>query len=322
MLDQFGRNIDYMRISITEMCNLNCKYCMPSKKNNTAQEKALNYEEILRICNITSHLGIDKIRITGGEPLTRSGCFSFIKALRKLPLINTISLTTNGVLLNNYLDDICSSGINSINISVNTLKSSSYSEITGRNIFFTLNYDEVIDKLIKNGIKVKLNSVILESTMDEWEDIIAFADSKKIDVRFIELMPIGEGKRYMKIHSESVINTLRKKYPTLKTIRERRGSGPAQYYETDGLNCKIGVISAISHRFCATCNRVRLTSGGELKTCLAFRDGISIKKLIDEGKKDEEIEQIIEKTIFNKIKEHNFFVGNITENRRMHQIGG
>ncbi len=322
MKDQFGRNIDYMRISITDKCNLCCRYCMPENFNKKKQCNYLSYEEIIRICNIVSQLGIHKFKITGGEPLTRKGCVEFMRELKTLSFTEEVTLTTNGILLENNLEELCKGEIDAINISLDTLNLDFYRAITNK-------YDVVLSDLVKSIAilrerekRVKINTVILEHTLQEIEDLIRFSEKYGLDLRFIELMPVGILWEYKHIKSSVLLNKLKENHPSLHAIDEKRGNGPANYFEADDIDCKIGIIDAISNCFCENCNRIRLTSIGELKPCLANKEGINLKSLIDKGISDIELKGIIQKIIYKKPRAHKFNEGQINEIQRMNQIGG
>ncbi|MEG1448066.1 MAG: GTP 3',8-cyclase MoaA [Oscillospiraceae bacterium] len=327
MEDTFGRKIDYIRISVTDRCNLRCRYCMPNGMENIYTcDEIMSYEEILRICRNLVKLGISKFKITGGEPLARIGIDNFIAKLKAMEGVQQVTLTTNGVLLDKYLDAFKKAEIDGINISLDTLDAKKYEEITGFNAF-----DKVvgaIEKAYDLGIKVKINVVpVRQYNINEIAKLAAIAKDKNIQVRFIELMPIGFAKDLTPIKNEEILEIIEKEFGKSKEYHEKRlGNGPAHYYKFDGFKGKIGLISAVSHKFCSECNRIRLTSYGDLKLCLCYDYGVNLKDIMRKDNiSDSDLINIMEKEIVKKPKQHSFEhmeeEKNI-ENKKMFQIGG
>lgn len=325
MLDKFNRKIDYLRISVIDKCNLRCVYCMPEEGiESIPHEEILRYDEILRICNIVSELGIRKIKITGGEPLVRRDIVDLIRNIKNLDNIEQVTLTTNGILLYDMLDDLYDAGIDAINISLDTLKEDTFKKITRRD-----GLEKVlksIDKAYDLGIKVKINCLaIRDFNIDEIADIASFARDKNIDVRFIELMPIGYGKQFSEIPNDEILSILESRFGIFESVNEKRGNGPAKYYRNKNLKGCIGFISAISHEFCESCNRIRLTSSGFLKLCLHYNKGIDLKEPMRNGIDDEDLKVLIYNAILNKPKQHQFKHSEgeqDVELKNMVQIGG
>jgi cyclic pyranopterin phosphate synthase len=325
MLDKLNRKIDYLRISVIDRCNLRCVYCMPEEGlESIPHEEILTYEEILRICETVSQLGIKKIKITGGEPLVRKDIVNLIRDIKNLDKIEQVTLTTNGILLYDMLDDLYDAGIDAINISLDTLKEDNFKQITRRD-----GLEKVlmaIDKAYNLGIRVKINCLaIRDFNINELADIANFAKDREIDVRFIELMPIGFGKKYTQIDNDEILSILESNFGTFEPVTEKRGNGPAKYYKNKDMKGCIGFISAISHEFCETCNRVRLTSNGFLKLCLHYNKGIDLKAPIRSGISDEDLKVLIHDTIWNKPLSHKFGHTNgekDIEVKNMVQIGG
>ena len=325
MLDKFNRNIEYLRISVIDRCNLRCVYCMPEKGVEfIPHEEILTYDEILKICDVVSELGIKKIKITGGEPLVRKDIVNLIRDIKNLDKIEQVTLTTNGILLYDMLDDLYDAGIDAINISLDTLKSDNFKRITRKD-----GLEKVlksIDKAYDLGIRVKINFLAIKDfNIDEIADIASFAEDRDIDVRFIELMPIGFGQKYKEIQSDEILSILESRFGRFETVTEKRGNGPAKYYKNENLKGCIGFISAISHEFCESCNRIRLTSNGFLKLCLHYNKGIDLKDSIRSGISDEDLKILIHDTIWNKPLQHKF--GHTEgeqdiEVKNMVQIGG
>lgn len=325
MIDKLNRKIDYMRISVTDKCNLRCVYCMPEEGiENIPHEEILSYDEILRICRSISQIGIKKIKITGGEPLVRKDIIKLIRDIKSLEGIEQITMTTNGVLLYDMLDDLCSAGIDAINISLDTLDKSKFKMITRRD-----KYEDVIksiEKCIDLGVRVKINCLaIKEHNLDEIIDIAYLAKKYNIDVRFIELMPIGYGHKFTGISNENILHIIEENYGSFIRVNEERGNGPAVYYRNNEFKGCIGLISAITNEFCETCNRVRLTSNGFLKLCLHYNKGIDLKGPMRDGIDDVELKNMIYEAIRNKPLGHNFYHEDSLKDleiKNMVQIGG
>ncbi|MBU5336200.1 GTP 3',8-cyclase MoaA [Intestinibacter bartlettii] len=325
MLDKLNRNIDYLRISVIDRCNLRCVYCMPEEGiESIPHEEILTYDEILRICETVSELGIRKIKITGGEPLVRKDIVDLIKDIKNIEKIEQVTLTTNGILLYDMLDDLYTAGIDAINISLDTLNKEKFKKITRR-----VGLEKVlrsIDKAYKLGIRIKINCLaIRDFNIDELAEIANFAKDREIDVRFIELMPIGFGKKYTEIDNDEILSILESRFGVFETVTEKRGNGPAKYYRNENMKGCIGFISAISHEFCESCNRIRLTSNGFLKLCLHYNKGVDLKAPIRNGISDEDLKTLIHDTIWNKPLSHKFGHANGEQDievKNMVQIGG
>lgn len=325
MLDKLNRKIDYLRISVIDRCNLRCVYCMPEEGiESIPHDEILTYDEILRICEIVSELGIRKIKITGGEPLVRKDIVNLIRDIKNIDKIEQVTLTTNGILLHEMLDDLYDAGIDAINISLDTLNKDNFKKITRRDGLEKVLMS--IDKAYDLGIRVKINCLaIRDFNLREIVEIASFAKDREIDVRFIELMPIGFGKKYTQIDNDEILSILESRFGTFEIVTEKRGNGPAKYYRNQNMKGCIGFISAISHEFCESCNRIRLTSSGFLKLCLHYNKGIDLKGPIRNGISDEDLKKLIHNTIWNKPISHKF--GHASEEqdielKNMVQIGG
>lgn len=325
MLDKLNRKIDYLRISVIDRCNLRCVYCMPEEGiESIPHDEILTYDEILRICEIVSELGIRKIKITGGEPLVRKDIVNLIRDIKNIDKIEQVTLTTNGILLHEMLDDLYDAGIDAINISLDTLNKDNFKKITRRDGLEKVLMS--IDKAYDLGIRVKINCLaIRDFNLRELVEIASFAKDREIDVRFIELMPIGFGKKYTQIDNDEILSILESRFGTFEIVTEKRGNGPAKYYRNQNMKECIGFISAISHEFCESCNRIRLTSSGFLKLCLHYNKGIDLKEPIRNGISDEDLKKLIHDTIWNKPISHKF--GHASEEqdielKNMVQIGG
>lgn len=329
MRDSFEREIDYMRISVTDRCNLRCSYCMPREGIELAPAgEILTFEEIVRVCQAAAELGIRKLKITGGEPLVRPDCHKLVGMLKRLPGVSQVTLTTNGILLGRYLDRLLENGLDAVNISLDTLDEEVYRQITG--------FDELpavraaMTEAVEKGLRVKINSVLQRGVNDrEWMSLAELARETPTDVRFIEMMPIGLGKQQKGVSGKKVLFNLKRKYPGIKPDDTIHGNGPAVYYRIPGFAGSIGFISAVHGRFCESCNRIRLTAKGELKPCLCYETSVDVKKALrspvhaDWEEEREELKNIIRQVVGQKPERHCFEAEDrITEGRQMVQIGG
>lgn len=333
MKDRYNRTIDYMRISITDRCNLRCTYCMPQDISLTSMENILTYEEIIRICTNAAELGITRFKVTGGEPLVRKGCVTLIREMKRIPGVEQVTMTTNGVLLGQYLEELIRAGIDGINISLDTLDVGRYEQITGKNELPDVL--ENIERAVGAGVRVKLNTVLQSGVNeDEWESIALLAGKKQLDVRFIEMMPIGFGKNCRGISGIELLERMKTRWPDLGEA-EIHGNGPAVYYHVPGWKGSIGLINAIHGKFCASCNRIRLTSRGKLKPCLCYGDTVDLMPILrscsatqkSDSFGDIESEDMLRRAIAEAIAEkpaqHCFEQkDHITEESQMVSIGG
>ena len=323
MLDQYGRKIDYLRISVTDRCNLRCRYCMPEPVSAVQHADILRYEEILRICRAAAELGITKFKVTGGEPLVRAGCVDFITALKAQPGTEQVTLTTNGLLLEANLDALTEAGLDGVNISFDSPDNARFRRITGYTGDGADTLLHVLDACCAKGLKTKINAVLLEETETDAPALAAIAAKLPVDVRFIELMPIGFGTTMKRVSPEDILTALQERWPDLAPTDERRGNGPAHYYKSAALLGRIGFIDAVSHKFCAECNRVRLTSTGQLKPCLCYADSADLRALICGGCTDGELREALRAAVYAKPRAHCFDTNDIiTEKHMMSQIGG
>lgn len=320
MKDLFSRRINYMRISITDLCNLRCQYCMPEEGICKKEHgDILSLEEIVEIVKSGAKLGIDKVRITGGEPLVRNGIVEFINMVSNIDGIKDIAITTNGLLLPKYAEDLKKAGLKRVNISIDSLKLDKYKEITrGGDLSKVL---EGIREAIKVGLTpVKLNIVAIGGyNDDEIGDFIQLTKDEPIDVRFIELMPIGEASNWAKerfISNEDIKNKFTELVPT-----ETERSSPAKYYKLPGGKGRVGFINPISNHFCGDCNRLRLTSDGKLKPCLHSNKEIDILEIVRNN--PEKIYDVLKSAILSKPEKHDLYSEEHEEStRNMFQIGG
>ncbi|WAW15875.1 GTP 3',8-cyclase MoaA [Peptostreptococcus equinus] len=321
MIDSFNRNIDYMRISVTDRCNLRCRYCMPDGIELCSHDYILSFDEILMVCKEAIGLGIVNFKITGGEPLVRKDCHKLIKKIYELGGVNEVTITTNGILLVDQLDDIIDAGVKSINISLDTLDREKYEQITGFDQIDKVL--EAIEKSVEKGIRVKINSVLHDKDYKEdFLNLIKLAQKYPIDVRFIEMMPIGLGANSMLVSNEDLKKILETSFENVSSDKTKHGNGPAEYCRIDGFLGAIGFISAMHGKFCDSCNRIRMTSTGEIKSCLCFDKQISLKDAL-KARDSKAISEILKNSILEKPEMHCFEdKKRITELKRMTQIGG
>ena len=310
LIDRCNRKLNYLRISITDRCNLKCIYCVPYDFiPKVPHKEILSYEEILRIVRISVHLGISKVRITGGEPLVRKGVYDFLKRLTKIEGLLDISLTTNGVLLKDNINKIKSAGIKRINISLDTLNRKKFKKITGYDFFNQI--WEGIELAQKIGFDpIKINVVPLKGVNDnELQDIAALSIEYPFHIRFIEYMPIGTNQ--MEIDSHLLFPEIKKRIGQLgKLIPVDKGmnDGPVERFKFESARGEIGFIHPISRHFCNTCNRLRLTASGQLRPCLMSDVQVDLKTPLRKGCSDDKLIEVFLKAARLKPSEHNLSV--------------
>ncbi|WZL72125.1 GTP 3',8-cyclase MoaA [Clostridiaceae bacterium 35-E11] len=323
MEDALGRKITYLRVSVTDLCNLRCKYCMPQEGiRKKEHEQILSLEEIFKIVKASTHLGINKVRITGGEPLVRKGLVRLVEQISNLEQIQDLALTTNGILLKRYANDLKNAGLNRVNISMDTLNEEKYCDITrGGKLKDVLNGIEEAKKV--GFFPIKLNIVVIGGFNDD--EVIGFAKltmEENIEVRFIELMPIGQASKWAKKNFLSNIQ-VKNKLANLIPVYEGDKSSPAQYFKLPQAKGKIGFINPISSHFCKYCNRIRLTADGRLKPCLHSDHEIDVKSILRQDKSEEDLKCIIKNAIMEKPDQHTLNEKNNQPiERDMVRIGG
>ena len=325
MFDSKGRNIHYLRLSVTDLCNLRCRYCMPDGVDKLEREDILTYEEFLRLAALFARCGVDTVRVTGGEPLVRKGVEQLVKGLKAIPGIRKVTMTTNAVLLEQQLPALLEAGLDSVNISLDTLDPALFAKITARDEFAAVQAG--IHAALESGIPVKLNCVPQVGVNEgELEALAALAQDKPLQVRFIEMMPIGYGAAMPCISGPELLARFRRRWPELAPLPGAAcaalGDGPAVYYTVPAWKGDIGFIAAVHGKFCASCNRVRLTSQGFLRPCLASETGCDLRTLLRGGAADEELLQAIRETIWSKPREHHFGDNSMPATRGMYRIGG
>ncbi|MCG0274954.1 MAG: GTP 3',8-cyclase MoaA [Thermosediminibacteraceae bacterium] len=324
MKDRFGREIDYIRVSVTDRCNFRCIYCMPEKGiAPKSSEDILRFEEIARFLKAIAPLGVSKVRITGGEPLVRKGIVDFVAMVRHIPEIQDIALTTNGSLLAELAADLKRAGLDRVNVSLDSLNPEKFRRMTrGGNLKSVI---KGIEAALEHGlVPVKVNCVVIKGfNDDEVADFVKLAIDYPLTVRFIELMPIGESVRegMELVPQDHIARILGLKLEPVKY--PEKGAGPAVYYKIPGGKGYVGFIAPITRHFCAYCNRIRLTSDGKLKVCLASEEEIDIKAPLRGGASVEELQRIFVNALMKKPEGHRMNVVPFRKTKRtMCQIGG
>ena len=293
--DNHGRKINYVRLAVTDRCNLRCFYCMPENGLQWLERKELmTFEEMMNICSLLVKMGITKIRITGGEPFVRKDIMQLLSGLSRLENLKQLTITTNGVLTAPFVPELKKIGIQSVNLSIDSLDRGRFFSITRRDEL--PNVLQTLEALLLHGIETKINAVVMEGK--NTEDIISLAEFTKdmpLSVRFIEEMPFNGSEAHSPgLHWNyiRIIEKLKEKYPGLKKIPDPPYS-TSYNYQVPGHQGKIGIIAAYSRSFCGTCDRIRITPVGELKTCL-YDDGVlNIKDEMRKGLSDDELKTIL-----------------------------
>lgn len=319
MADRYSRQISYMRISITDRCNMRCQYCMPEEGvQKRSHQELISFEDIVSIVRASVPLGINKIRLTGGEPLVRKGIISLVEKLNQIEGIKEIAMTTNGSLLKKMAEPLKIAGISRFNISIDSLRNDRYAEITrGGSLQDVM--EGIETALALDMTPLKLNTVVIGGLNDdEVHDFAALTIDKPIDVRFIELMPVGQASQWAK--SRFVSNDILQERLGLLVSADTEKGSPARHYRLPGAKGRIGFINPISHHFCHECNRIRLTSDGKLKPCLHSNEEIDLVPVLNLS--DEMITKTIARAIDLKPEHHQLDKEEICTSRNMCQIGG
>jgi len=333
MQDRYGHRISYLRVSVTDRCNERCGYCMPQELQEwLPRHEILTYEETLRLIRIAAELGVSKVRITGGEPLTRRGILDFVSQIPKVSGITSIGLSTNGTLLTREItpgktmaEALSGSGVQSLNISLDTLDAAVYSQITGRD--FHAQVLAGINAAIAAGFdQIKLNAVLMRGrNEDQLLPLIEFAAARNLLLRFIELMPVSTTEVLSESNFMSVTEAKRlveSAYGGLIPETEFRTNGPATYYQIPGRAQRIGFIGAMTNmHFCENCNKLRLTCDGKLRPCLGSYLEFDVMEPLRLGASDEQLKQFFLNVVERKPREHDFR-DNYQPNRKMIAIGG
>lgn len=323
LFDSWQRQINYLRVSVTDHCNLNCVYCSAGSVTHLPRSEVLTYEEIERVVQVAASLGINKVRLTGGEPLLRPELSKLVRMLSRIESIDDISLTTNGILLSKYAVELKEAGLKRVNVSLDTLKEDRFKRITGRDEF----------QRVLSGIEaahlaglnpVKINMVVMQSINDdETIDFARMSISRGWHVRFIEFMPFGTpATEVLKTVSTQEIKERIQSLGKLEPYTSKTGNGPARYYQLPGARGTIGFISPMTEHFCHSCNRLRLTTDGQLRPCLLDEDEVDLKKPLRNGASMDELKQLIRQAVASKRERHHLAERLVSGGRPMCQIGG
>lgn len=304
LIDNHGRPINYLRLAVTDRCNLRCFYCMPHEGIEfLPKNHLLSYEEMLRLIKLMAEMGVSKVRITGGEPFVRKGLMPFLWKISETPGIEKINLTTNGVLTAPYVNELKELGISSINLSLDSLDRARFFEMTRRDEL--PNVLHTFDEILKNDIPLKINAVMMAGkNEDDIFDLVNLAKENPVSVRFIEEMPFnGEGiKPEYFLSYTRIIDKIKERHPSLKAIKNEANS-TSYNYQIDDFKGNVGVIAAFSRTFCGTCNRIRITPTGDFKTCLYDEGKMNLRDMLRAEKTDEEIKQFIQASISKRAKD-------------------
>ena len=311
MQDQYGRKLNYLRISLTDRCNLQCRYCMPEEGICTIkQQDYLTFDEILRLVRIMAGQGIRKLRLTGGEPFVRKGVPRLVQQLCAVEGIEEVDITTNGVASGDIdWKQLAEYGLHGVNISLDALDPIIYQQITG--VDGLEQVMQTIQDALAVGLRVKINCVpVCGINEQEIISVAQLARNYPIDVRFIELMPIGTGAHWKGVDSRQVMERLTAAFGPLEPAGSANCSeeavGPAICYRPEGFVGRVGSISPMTHPFCASCNRLRLTADGKLKTCLYYDEVLDLRELLRNGATDAVIEKRIVEAVYDKPDRHRF----------------
>ena len=328
LIDKWGREINYLRVAVTDRCNLRCFYCMPEEGiKYLSRNELLSYEELLRLIEIFSKIGITKIRLTGGEPFVRKEMMAFIENINKISEINSIHITTNGVFAHQYLDRFEKAGIKSVNLSLDTRDEKKFKVLTRRDEF--KNVMKSFHGLVERGIKTKVNMVVIDGkNTDDILPMLELAKDYPIEMRYIEEMPFNGDKNHnvtLGWNHIKILETIKSKYPDLISAVDEK-SATAKTYSIPNFKGSFGIIPAYSRTFCDSCNRIRLTSQGTIRTCLYDEGELNLKKIMRTGGTDEDVKKALFEVIGKKAK--NGFVAesnrkinpNVSES--MSSIGG
>jgi cyclic pyranopterin phosphate synthase len=327
LVDSFGRQIDYLRLAVTDRCNLRCKYCMPAHGIDIVpRQELLTFKEMYRVIRVLTELGVKKVRLTGGEPFVRKDFVGFLEMLSFNDLLEDINITTNGALISNHIDRLEKlKKVKNINLSIDSLKAATFNEITRRNVF-----DEVfktLETLEKSSLNLKLNVVVQSGiNTNEILDFVALTKHKNIAVRFIEEMPFnGKGQREMKENWSytKILNEIKSRFSVKKIVSEK--SSTSHNFSIKDHQGTVGIIPAFTRTICNDCNRIRITSTGTFKNCL-FDDGVfNLREFIRNGASNDDLKELFLSLVKEKpengfIAEVNRKKGNVSES--MSTIGG
>jgi len=327
LVDGYRRKIDYLRISITDRCNLRCVYCMPAEGIDLIKSaNILRYEEIIRLVRIAARRGVSKVRVTGGEPLVRKGIIDFLSELNSIEGVNDLSLTTNGVLLAKMAGELAASGLKRVNVSLDSLKPDRFEKMTrGDNLGDVLNGLKAAEGAGLSPVKINM-VVIKDFNEDEIIDFARMSIDNPYHVRFIEYMPFDTEAGWQKdkcISAAEIKNICSEVAPLVPVSDTKGGAGPARRFKYAHAKGEIGLISPVSDHFCGSCNRLRLTADGKLRTCLFSDKEIDVRTSLRDGSEDSVIEKILFQAAIEKPERH-YINENVFKrcSRTMSLIGG
>lgn len=325
--DNQKRRINYLRLSVTDRCNLRCQYCMPEQGVPSLDHRdILTYEELLRLARVALALGVSKIRVTGGEPLVRKGIVDFIARLAELPGLDDLGLTTNGIRLADYAPALKAAGLHRVNVSLDTLREDRFRSITRRGDLAAV-CRGLTTAESAGLLPIKINTVIMRDVnIDEVPDFARLTLEHPFTVRFIEFMPVGTGNgwdRSRLVPGDEILRIIRSRYPLQPVAPDSPHSSAVRMFTITGSAGKIGLISPLSSHFCRMCNRIRITPDGRLKTCLFNDMDIDLRTRMRQGIDDAQLTDIIRDTVSGKPSGHNFSPSGYRKcNANMSQIGG
>ena len=300
--DKFGRKISYLRLAVTDRCNLRCQYCMPAKGIDIVDRKELlSYKEMYRITRVLSELGVNKVRLTGGEPFVRKDFVNFLESLSFNDRLDEINITTNGALISNYINKLEALNINAINLSIDSLHKEKFATITRRDVFE--NVFDTFEKLERSKLKLKLNVVVQSGfNTDEIIDFVELSKEKDIAVRFIEEMPFnGKGQRAMDElwDFNKIINHIKNHFQEVESVISKKSS-TSKNYKIPNYKGTFGIIPAFTRTICNDCNRIRITATGMFKNCLFDGGVFNVRDFIRNGASDDELKELFIKTVHHK----------------------
>ena len=324
LCDSYGRQMDYARISLTDRCNFRCMYCMPRRGvASVSHGELLRYEELLRLCSILARLGVSFFKITGGEPFCRKGAVPFIKQLTALSGVTEVTITTNGSIVAEHLESIAAAGVRAVTFSLDAISPATFTRIarTTTPLGVVLS---AMDRAAALGLRVKINTVPIAGVNDkELVPLARYALERGYMIRFIELMPIGQGKALAGIALDDLFLQMNQAFGPLVKLERKTGNGPAVVYEAGASGGLIGFIAALSGRFCDSCNRLRLLSTGFVKTCLCHEAGVDMRAPLRAGATDAELALLVRHAVKHKLQGHTFLSASAEQSVfDMNSVGG
>ncbi|MEP1097677.1 MAG: GTP 3',8-cyclase MoaA [Cyclobacteriaceae bacterium] len=301
--DKFGREISYLRLSVTDRCNLRCTYCMPERGLKFAPKQTLlSYEELLELADVLGSVGINKIRITGGEPFVRADLIAFLRELAAKPYLEKISITSNLTLIRQHLEELQSVGIQDVNVSLDCLERERFKEITRRDEFEEV--ERTLYEMIDRGFNIKINCVAMAGVNeDQIIPLMNLAKERPVSVRFLEEMPFnGSGSEFQRtLNYKTILDIISKEFEFTKLLDEP--SSTSQNYAIEGFAGSFGVIPSFSRTFCGDCNRLRLAATGEVRTCLYGRDELNLRDMLRNGDSEDAMRLALSEAVLNKPKD-------------------